>query len=192
MPSTFAFALNSKTRDSKQMIRILASGALCCQMISAQTASLSHLKDQWQALKFLEGTWEAKTQQAASKISASGSYTFREDLDGHILARHTNTNKCKGPVDYDCDHSDLLYVYEDNAGQRLKAIYFDNEGHVIHYSVSSPAPSSAVFLSDPTSSGPQFRLMYQLKGVVMEGKFQMRMPGKAEWTSYLDWNGAKK
>jgi len=35
-------------------------------------------------------------------------------------------------------------------------------------------------------------LVYELKDAVMSGKFQIRMPGQAEWKSYLEWNGAKK
>jgi uncharacterized protein YaiE (UPF0345 family) len=83
-------------------------------------------------------------------------------------------------------------VYRERAGQPPKAIYFENEGHVIHNGVSSPSPDSVVFLSDATASGPQFRLAYRLKSGVMEGSFQMRMPGKTEWTSYLAWSGRKK
>jgi len=85
-----------------------------------------------------------------------------------------------------------LYVYEDAPGQALKAIYFDNEGHVNHYDVSTPDSNTAVFLSEPSQTGPQFRLVYERKGPVMSGKFQMRLPGQAEWKSYLVWSGAKK
>jgi hypothetical protein len=34
--------------------------------------------------------------------------------------------------------------------------------------------------------------VYELKGDVMFGKFQMHMPGQTEWKSYLEWSGAKK
>jgi hypothetical protein len=174
------------------MIRIFAALAACFQLLSAQTAPPSRTDEQWRTLSFLEGTWAAKTQPATSGIDASGDYTFRKELGGHILARHSASTGCKGPIDFNCDHSDLLYVYQGFPGQPLKAIYFDNEGHVIHYNVSTPAPGSAVFVSDSTGTGPQYRLAYELKGAVMEGKFQMRMPGKTEWTSYLEWSGTKR
>jgi hypothetical protein len=74
----------------------------------------------------------------------------------------------------------------------MKAIYFDNEGHVIHYDVSTPDPTTAVFLSDASATGPQFRLTYQRKNSTMSGKFQVRMPGQTEWQSYLEWSGDKK
>ena len=163
---------------------------ICVSPLSAQTVSTGD--GQWKALGFLEGTWDAKTHGEASGVNAAGTYSFRKELGGHILARHSSAAGCKGPADYDCEHADLLYVYQDMPGQALKAIYFDNEGHVIHYSVSTPTPTSAVFISDPSAPGPQFRLVYELKGAVMSGRFQMHTPGNAEWTSYLEWSGAKK
>ena len=77
-------------------------------------------------------------------------------------------------------------------GQPLKAIYFDNEGHVIHYNVTNPTPTTAVFLSDAAQPGPQFRLTYELKGESMSGKFQMKMPNQPDWKSYLEWSGPKQ
>jgi hypothetical protein len=58
----------------------------------------------------------------------------------------------------------VVYVFEEAEDRPLKAIYFDNEGHVI----------------------------YEFKDSVMWGKFRMRMPGQADWKSYLEWNGAKR
>jgi len=159
-------------------------------MLCGQTSSAD--KEQWSALGFLEGTWEARTRGGSSQASAIGTYSFRKELGGHILARHSSADGCKGPSDFNCDHGDLLYIYQDAAGQPLKAIYFDNEGHVIHYSVSTASPSSAMFISDPGTPGPRFRLLYELKDGTMLGKFQIQMPGKQEWTSYLEWSGSRK
>ncbi len=159
---------------------------LCATLLHAVPA------DPWSALAFLEGAWDAQTQNAPSGVTASGSYIFRKELGGHILARHSTAAGCQGPADFNCAHSDLLYIFQDAPGQPLKAIYFDNEGHVIHYTVTTPTPTSAIFLSDPTAPGPQFRLVYELKAAVMSGKFQTRRPGKSEWTSYLEWSGARK
>ncbi len=105
--------------------------------------------DTWKALAFLQGTWDARTTGGSGVIS-NGTYTFRQELQNHILARHTSSDRseCKGPADFDCDHGDLLYVYQDAPAQPLKDIYFDNEGHVIHYGVSTPTATTAVFLSD--------------------------------------------
>jgi hypothetical protein len=148
--------------------------------------------DPWKSLRFLMGTWEAKTQGGSANATGSGTYTFKPELRNHILARHSRSEVCKGPADYDCEHGDLFYVYQEASGQPYRAIYFDNEGHVIHYEVSVPTASSVIFLSDPSRPGPQFRLSYELNGSTMSGKFQMRMTGQAEFKSYLEWSGAKK
>jgi hypothetical protein len=72
-----------------------------------------------------------------------------------------------------------------------KALYCDNEGHVIRYDLSFPTPTTAVFVSSPSQPGPQFRLSYELRGSTMYGRFQMRMSGESEFKSYLEWDGEK-
>jgi hypothetical protein len=110
----------------------------------------------WAPLNFLIGRWEAKTQGGSAGASAAGGYVFQPELRNHVLARHSSKSGCTGAADFDCEHEDLLYIYP--AGRAYKAIYFDSEGHVIHYDVSIPSPATAVFLSDPSRPGPQFRL----------------------------------
>jgi hypothetical protein len=157
----------------------------------AQTGA-SPPAEPWKALSFLQGTWQAKATGSGG-TAATGTYTFRTELGNHVLARHvTSSAGCKGPASFDCNHGDLLYVYQDAPGQSLKAIYFDNEGHVIHYDVTTPDASTAVFVSQAAQSGPQFQLIYELKNAVMSGRFQMRMPGEVDWRTYLQWSGSKQ
>jgi hypothetical protein len=64
---------------------------------------------------------------------------------------------------------------------------------VIHYDVSTPDSTTAIFLSDRSQPGPQYRLIYELKGATMSGKFQMHMPGQqSDWKSYLEWTGERR
>ena len=162
---------------------------LCSFSLGAQTAPATS-PNPFKPLAFLEGTWEAKTQDPKGPTVA-GRYTFAHELDGHVFARHaTNDPGCKAPATFDCQHGDLLYVFQDAPGQPFKAIYFDNEGHVLHYDVSVTGPNMVTFLSQP-SPGPQFRLIYERKGGTMNGKFQMQVPGQTEWHSYLEWSGGK-
>ncbi len=105
--------------------------------------------DSWQPVKFLQGTWQAKTGDG-SAAKVTGTYTFAKELKGHVLARHSTVTGCTGPEAFDCEHGDLLYIFEDSPGQPLKAIYLDNEGHVIHYALSTPDARTAIFLSEPT------------------------------------------
>ena len=144
------------------------------------------------ALHFLEGRWEAKTPPAPGAPAVSGTYSFQKELQGHILARHGSNDSCKGPADFDCDHHDLFYIFQDLPGRPLKAIYFDNEGHVINYDVFASGPTKVVFVSPASTPGPRFRLLYDLNAGIMSGKFQSQLPGETEWKSYLEWSGSKK
>jgi hypothetical protein len=186
-------ALSGAIHDAWWMLSRLSKSIFFFTLLTTSLLgqASSNDKERWSALSFLEGTWEARTLSGAAKADVVGTYSFKKELGGHILARHSSADGCKGPADFDCDHGDLLYIYQDSAGQPLKAIYFDNEGHVIHYGVDAPTPSNVVFLSEP-APGPRFRLVYELKAGLMSGKFQMQMPGKTEWTSYLEWSGKKK
>lgn len=166
--------------------------ALVCSAGVLGQPAASIKSDAFQNVRFLQGEWSAATPGTSGTPAVVGSYVFRMELGEHVLARHSSSASCQAPVDFDCEHGDLLYIYVEEPGHSLKAIYFDNEGHVIHYHVSTPAADSVVFLSDPANPGPRFRLSYELKHEVMSGKFQIQMPGQSEWKSYLEWSGEKK
>jgi hypothetical protein len=148
--------------------------------------------DAWKPLQFLVGTWEAETIGGSSGATGSGRYAFRMELKNHVLVRRTIGNECKGPADFNCEHNDIVYIYADSPGGRLKAIFFDNEGHVIHYDVSVPHADCVIFSSDPAAPEPVYRLSYELKGKELFGKFEIRMPGKRDFTPYLEWSGGRK
>lgn len=155
-------------------------------------ASAQPPTDPWYAVRFLVGSWESKTTGGIAQAKASAGYSFRLELREHILARHTRSGACNAPDDFDCQHSDLLYIYPAPNGSALQAIYFDNEGHVIHYDVTTPASNSAVFLSDPAQPGPQYRLSYELLDGTLSGKFELKMPGQGDFISYLEWSGKRR
>jgi hypothetical protein len=154
-------------------------------------------------LDFLLGTWSAKTNAPAgtANAQASGTYTFHRDLNGHALQRTSSEDTCKGPSSFDCAHHDQLTIFPDPHGEALHhstlfALYLDNEGHVIYYTVSTPDPHTAVFNSQGPPSLPKFRLTYHLEGAgpsaIMAGKFQMAAPGSDDFHSYLEWSGTKQ
>ena len=154
------------------------------------------------SLDFLLGTWTADVGPNAKPM---GSYIFKRELDGRILARHATTDAaCADTTSAVCAHRDLLYVYQDSAGAPLKAIYFDSEGHVIQYSVEIRHEGGAygirdyaTFLSDAEALGPRFRLTYErntdtyTKKTSMSGKFEQLLPN-GKWLTYLEWGGGLK
>jgi hypothetical protein len=64
------------------------------------------------------------------------------------------------------------------AGPLLKAIYFDNEGHVINYTVTT-TDKTATFESDAgPPSVPRFKLVYEQKDAATVGLvFSIAPPG---------------
>ena len=180
----------------KRFTAIFLAFFLCVILCPAQTPATSAMSasDPWQPLKFLTGTWEAKTEAGTAEAQVTGAYSFDFELKNHVLARHSSSASCKAPSDFNCEHSDLLYLYLEGPASdpKIKALYLDSEGHVIHYDVTTPTPTSAVLLSDPANPGPQFRLVYERKDAILSGKFQMRMTGQSEFNSYLEWSGNKK
>jgi hypothetical protein len=171
----------------------IAVAAILLTGLASSDRAISSTVDSWKALSFLEGTWDAQTRAGSAHAQGSSTYTFSPQLNHHVLVRQSaSPAACKGPASFNCEHSDLLYIYAETDNQPLKAIYFDNEGHVIHYEVSSPNSTTAILTSAASPSAPQFRLIYELKDMLMSGKFQIREPGQREWNSYLEWSGAKK
>jgi hypothetical protein len=154
--------------------------------------ALAQSASPWDGLDFLKGTWTAKAT-GPDGVATSGSYTFQSELGRHAMVRYsTRDGACKAPASFDCEHADTLIVYQDAPSQPLKALYVDNEGHAIHYEVSTPSAGTAVFVSEPSAPGPRFRLAYALHGTEMTGQFQILLPGQKDWKSYLEWSGSRK
>jgi hypothetical protein len=81
---------------------------------------------------------------------------LRAHLDNHVLVRRNHVHfapkpgQLHGPV-----HDDLLVIARE--GEALRATYWDNEGHVIRYAVTSAAGAVTMESEGP---GPRFRLTY--------------------------------
>jgi len=173
-------------------ITVLTACGMAAQLSAQSSAQAPAQADPWAGVRFLLGSWSAKSTGGMAQAQASAGYAFRLELRDHVLARHSRSGSCTAPDDFDCQHSDLLYIYPAGNGLTLQAIYFDNEGHVIHYEVSTPKPGTVVFLSNAAQPGPQFRLSYELLNGIMAGKFEMKMPGQTEFMSYLEWSGMRE
>jgi hypothetical protein len=135
--------------------------------------------DRLQALSFLLGEWTGEGGGTPGKASAGG-FTFQFQLDGKLLVRK---NYADYPATKDRPaffHQDLLVIYLE--ANELRAIYFDNEGHVIHYIVTiSEARGVAEFVSPAAPDAPRYRLTHRETGAAtQEIKFEIAPPGKPE------------
>ncbi len=134
--------------------------------------------DPWAPLRFLAGTWEGSGSGKPGEV-ISGSCTFAFELEGRILVRTNRAEYApKAGEKAKTVHEDRLIVYHDPGTVAFSAIYFDNEGHTIHYAVSVPAAGKAVFESAAHEGAPRFRLTHELlSDGTLATEFAMAPPG---------------
>ena len=145
---------------------------------------------QLEGLAFLIGEWAGGG--GGNPGEAAGSASFTRGLQDRVIVR---TSYAEYPATESAPasrHDDLMIIYAAE-GEGIRADYFDNEGHVIRYAVTLPAPEQAVFTSDPSAEGPRFRLSYTLgKNGVLKGEFDIATPDKPDvFAPYLTWESSK-
>jgi len=154
-------------------------------------AQPAKIDSRWAPLEFLLGDWIG--EGGGGPGEGSGGFAFRPDQGGAILIRK---NLAHYPATRDkpaYSHTDLLIVYRDSGDTNLRAIYFDDEDHTIHYMVQPSADGNAVqFLSDAATSQPRYRLTYRKTGedrVTIQ--FEIAPPGK-DFVTYIEASARRK
>ncbi len=148
--------------------------------------------DPWQPLQFLMGEWTA--EGSGDPGQGSGSFSFRYDLDKKIVVR---LNRSDYPATKDrpaFSHGDLMVIYPDAKQSGFRAIYFDNEGHVIEYQVNSPSDGTVEMVSEAAQDSPRFRLTYtKSDGGSLNIKFEIAPPGHPDaFKTYLEGHARPK
>jgi hypothetical protein len=142
----------------------------------AQTSS-------WAKWFWLVGDW--KGEGSGQPGQGSGVFSFNPDLDNKILVRKAHSTYPAQGGRSATIHDDLLIVYLDVTGDPSKAIYFDNEGHTIHYSITY-TDRSIVLLSEKIPNVPIFRLTYSyIDDLTVNTKFEMSQDG-VKFMTYVE------
>jgi hypothetical protein len=131
----------------------------CLLLVVAAIGLNAQAADPWTPLQMLTGEWVA---------DGPGACSFTFDLQRKVLVRKSYAEIAASR------HEDLMVVYLEKG---LKAIYFDNEDHVIHYTVE-PGPDSVRFVNE------QYRLTYRKDGDKLLMDFDIAPPGKP-FANYL-------
>jgi len=147
----------------------------------------------WASLDPLIGDWVG--EGGGQPGQGAGEFSFHPDLQNRILVRK---NYAAYPATKDrpaFTHDDLTVIYRESDNAPLKAIYFDSEGHVIHYSVTASADQKRIeFVSDVLASSPRFRLTYVMTGSdTVTIKFEIAPPGKPDsFSTYIEAKAKRK
>ena len=81
-------------------------------------------------------------------------------------------------------NSSAMVIFAEDG--RVRAEYFDSEGHVIRYEVQSRAPGTLVFLSEARPGTPRFRLAYTASGPEKIAlTFEIAPPGATDFRPYI-------
>lgn len=149
-------------------LHLLAQGN---QSASAQRAKLD---GKWAALV---GEWTGEgTGQPGNGMGTS---SFQFDLQKQILVRRSHSEYPGSGGRPATIHDDLMVIYP-GTGEESRAMYFDNEGHVIEYTATwSVGGDALTFLSKPMSGAPQFRLTYKkVDAQTLSVSFEIAAPGQ--------------
>src|SRR5262249_3280795 len=135
-------------------------------------------KSPLERLSLMVGQWKGEGTGAPGE--GEGQFSFEWDLSRNVLVRK---NFAEYPATKDrpaSRHDDLMVAFVEDG--KLKADYFDSEGHIIHYGVTiSPDGKVVEFLSEPLPSAPRYRLIYTLTGAdSMKLKFEIANPDKPQ------------
>ncbi|HEV2289865.1 MAG TPA: hypothetical protein VGR81_13050 [Candidatus Acidoferrales bacterium] len=134
-----------------------------CQFATAQAqTSAAPATTSLDSLKFLVGKWIGEGT-AETGQGGGGHCSFEPGLQGKVLIRKNHSEYPAAKDHPAIVHDDLMIIYADNSKHQLRAFYTDNEGHVIHYTVSAaPGGKSAIFLGDIEPGAPRYRLTYTI------------------------------
>jgi hypothetical protein len=142
----------------------------------------------WDKWSFLIGEWRG--EGSGQPGQGGGSFSFAFDLDKNVLIRKSHSEYPATETKPKIIHDDLMIVYSDAANSPLKAVYFDNEGHVINYSVKY-SEESITLTSDKIANVPVFRLTYTfIDNNTVDTKFEMSQDGE-KFMTYIEGKSRK-
>lgn len=156
--------------------------------LTITTVAFGQQKTVWNNWSWLMGEWVG--EGSGQPGQGGGTFSFSYELDKNVIVRKSHSEYPAAEKKPAVIHDDLMIVYPDVKENSSQAIYFDNEGHVIHYRVTY-SDKSITFTSEKTDNAPVFRLVYALldSGMV-NTKFEMSRDG-VKFFTYLEGKSKK-
>lgn len=156
-------------------------------LISA--GSFAQSNEVWGRWSWLVGSWSGDGK--GSPGQGAGGFSFAFELNSNILVRRSHTEFPATGGRPAFVHDDLMVVHTDNGKEPVRAVYFDNEGHVINYLISY-SDKSVVLTSIKQEGMPVFRLTYSpaADGGVTT-KFEISRDG-TQFNTYIEGKSRKQ
>ena len=159
------------------MCKWKASAALLlCLALEAQAqpaTTAAKFGPQW---RLLIGAWVGE----GAAGGGSGKCSFRFDLSEHIIVRTTHAELPASGARAAGAHDDFMVISPGATEAQGRAMYWDNEGHVIEYAASWSADGNTLTFLSKAGPGPQFRLIYKkVDADTLKVSFEMAPPGQS-------------
>jgi len=169
-------------------------GLVTLVLLAAPSAGQQSKDHSWDAWRFLLGDWVGEGDGQPGQASAGG-FSFAFDLQGKVLVRRNHAEYAATSDRPAFRHDDLMVIYDDSRGTGKRAIYFDNEGHIIDYTVTvSQDLKTLNFVGDTPATGPRFRFTYyKVADDALRFRFDIAPPGKPDaFTKYIEGTPRRK
>jgi len=145
------------------------------------------------SLNFLVGDWNDESRVGEPGTASASGENWRVDLGGRILIR---MGWCEFPATSKRPafrHEDLLILYPEGEDE-MRGIFWDNEGHTIHYPnvAALPDGKGIVLSSERATPGPRQQLAYSFDGPDrLSATFSLLVPGAPDFVPYLKWTSER-
>jgi len=158
-------------------------------LLGFSSIALAQKDTTWNRWSWLIGDWVG--EGSGTPGQGSGWFSFHLDLKGKILLRKSHSEYPATKDQPEIVHDDMMVVYPDDSNHNDKAIYFDNEGHVINYSITD-SEKAIVFISSKAQNPPMFRLTYMpIDNETVDVRFEISQDG-AKFVTYVEGKCRKK
>jgi hypothetical protein len=151
-------------------------------------ASLAQDTSPWSSFSWLMGTWRGTGGGKPGK--GSGEFTFAVDPSSGALLRTSRSEDPASRKKPPAAHDDKMIITRGENRSLVKAVYLDNEGHAIEYTVAV-SEKLIVFLSEKRPETPVYRLTYRyIDSKTVYTSFEISKDGK-KFTMYLEGKSRK-
>ena len=156
-----------------------AAATLCLAIAALSGSASAQPAPEWRAWDMLIGEWIADEGHGEPGTATAAGFSFSLDLDRRILVRRDHSEYAATKERPATRHDGLMIIYA-QAPARFAAASFDNEGHVIEYSVEIASPSRIVFTSPAQAGQPRYRLTYEANASGLKIAFAIARPNQPE------------